>query len=229
MEDARLPIEVCERVMDCARWPDDADWVEMNNCSERALFLACARVCSAWLPRALVNLYHTVTLGDSSDVNGLIRTIVRRPDLADLIQIMFVQGNVDVTYVPFAHGFLTSHLRNLRNLQLDYVTLMKPSKFYPPRYHLLVAQYPIQELALQCYWMDADQWLWALKLIWALRSLRRLHLSGHYRKMDASSRVSPVQMQRAKAACRPDACAQLRSLTISVSNQTSLDSKMCVQ
>ena len=52
--------------------PDDEDWVGMDNFAERDLFLACARVCSAWLPRALVNLYHTVTLSDSSDVNGLI-------------------------------------------------------------------------------------------------------------------------------------------------------------
>ncbi|KAI0698816.1 hypothetical protein C8Q76DRAFT_861946 [Earliella scabrosa] len=106
-----------------------------------------------------------------------------------MIQIMLVQGNVNSTYVPFAHGFLTSNIRSLPNLRLDYVTMMRPSKVYPPGYHLLVAQYPIQELAPQCYWMDADQWLWALKLIWALRSLRRLHLSGHNRKMDASSRL----------------------------------------
>ena len=220
MQDARLPIEVCERIMDMTlrnrtHWSTPRrhykyDWITP---------LACALVCFAWLPRARTILYHMVRLRSYNGALRLACTISQRPYLGTLVQILVIMpcyGDANVSYIPFAHGFLTRHLPNVHSLRFNFEqSSMEPySAIYSPKYHLLAARYQVHELALLAtHPMERGNWAWVLRLIWSLRTLRHLILQT----VGYPPTVNEEELQRVNAGRRQWSLAQLHTLSLIVS------------
>ena len=113
MNDSRLPIEICEHIIDFCREPPDNSW--FSRTSYHTL-RQTALVCSAWLPRSRLNLFYEVFLRDASNVDLLLRTLQETPHFADMVVRLTIRG--DDRYVPFARMPLPLLLKNCAALDL---------------------------------------------------------------------------------------------------------------
>ena len=86
MDDSRLPIDVCEQVIDACYYQSPVKFVYPT-------WRATALVCSAWLPRSRYNLLYAVCLSQEDDVRLPLRTLQEAPHCADLICVLQVQAD----------------------------------------------------------------------------------------------------------------------------------------
>ena len=221
---SRLPIELCELIIDRVRDPQALPWwarlqlvfqirwhAESPTDLERAhlhTLRACALTCSSWLPRARANLFHTVVFEDQEDVDRFVCSIAENRRLADLVRELVV----DFTggYVPFAQGTL---VRNLRRVRTVVFPLLGVSTWhYPPRHQLLVARFPLTELVFDINASDYRMVAYAFGVVWSARALERLTImfSGH------PPAFTEAQVRRIRVLRRRWSCGQLKILTSTV-------------
>lgn len=165
MERALLPIDVCERIIDsfnsCPRFfPPHGYFVDL---------CACALTCRDWVPRSRCNLYSSIQLRNARQLDALLNTIASLPFLADLVQELVIHPSEK--YLPFAQENLASVLRGVRRVHICYYNWAA----HHPRYHQLVARYPIVELSLLggTYRTMAD----LFRVVWAFEHLQTLTLA----------------------------------------------------
>ena len=218
LQHGHLPLEVCELVMDCmlAQCINDSWWMKsylplefIAQGHRQLIRLTC--ICSAWLPRARIVLYHAVPLRTPAHVDLFIRSITQNSSLAQMVRVLAVVPNSDSIYIPFVHHALVGRLRRVTTFVL---CLRSQTKWeLPPRHHSLVAMYPIRELAIS-YPGSARMVLNAFRLIWSLPQLQKLRLeTGTFNEEVV---VEPLDARRLEAIRRPWSCAELRTLTLEV-------------
>ncbi|KAI0800293.1 hypothetical protein C8Q74DRAFT_402751 [Fomes fomentarius] len=78
MNDSRLPVEICEHIIDFER-----PWAGILR--GKKFWCSTTLVCSAWLPRSRFNLYRKVTLKNSGQARLLLRTLEENSHLAHLV------------------------------------------------------------------------------------------------------------------------------------------------
>lgn len=124
MENSRLPIEVCERVIDeCFYFRQD--WYS----SDRYMTLrACALTCSQWLPRSQYNLYHKLDFKDSKTTGSIVDTFTARPELAEHVRVIDIWPNR--RYVPLTQVLSLPALKKCQGLEMNIGSLTS----FPPRY-----------------------------------------------------------------------------------------------
>lgn len=119
MENSRLPIEVCERIIDeCS----DFDWIDCPN-----TLRACALTCSQWLPRSQYNLYHELGLEDSEAAGSIVDTFTARPELAEHVRVIGIWPSD--CYVPLTQLLSLPSLKKCQRLEMN-IDLTN----FPPRY-----------------------------------------------------------------------------------------------
>lgn len=153
-----------------------------------------------------------------SQLELFIRTITANPSLADLAYELVVDPEEPGAYIPFVRDALFKRLRHLKTLVCGFRPGMTWA--YPPRYHVLVARFPITELAVHFRELRSSfrtVWFETFRLIWSLRHLARLHLDM---QSDSAPGLTEVDMQRLRAIRRPWACASLTTLVLDVSSST---------
>ena len=86
MQHARIPIEICERLIDTLN--------ELRGPGQRPVstLQACTLTCSAWLPRSRLNLYHTVVFSDPVQIDLFIRTLQVLPWLGEHVRVLRIGG-----------------------------------------------------------------------------------------------------------------------------------------
>lgn len=120
MENSRLPIEVCERVIDeCFYF----DWRP-----DRKTLRACALTCSDWLPRSRYNLYHGLYLKDSKSAGSIVDTLTGRPELAEHVRLINIWPRH--CYVPLTEVLSLLSLKKCQILEMN----IGPLDGFPPRY-----------------------------------------------------------------------------------------------
>lgn len=82
MQTSKLPIEVCERVIDFL-CPPSAIYSDFHQ-SKNTLY-ASALVCKHWLPRAQLRLFHHIQLRTSQQALAFIRIVVASPMIARFV------------------------------------------------------------------------------------------------------------------------------------------------
>ena len=214
MSNVRLPLELCELIIDFIREPRLWPKRSFNDAPSQALshFLACAVVCSAWLPRARRHLYYRIAFTRQPQVELLIRSIKENPPLADIVREVVLSPR---EYIPFVHATLIRRLRHLHTLVYELPTLGTNSGEwpYPPSYHLLITQFPLTELAVRYSFgpLAKKAWFEMFRLIWSLRSLESLYL-----ELCHLPDLTDSELQRLTAILRP---TRIKSLVIEVRNK----------
>jgi len=103
MEHCRLPIEICEVIIDSSSYNRAGGWVDPK---DLASLRACALTCKAWLPRSLINLYHSIRLsGDERTRNALICLRGRGSNLA--INVRAVENCIGTDGIKKKEGRFT--------------------------------------------------------------------------------------------------------------------------
>lgn len=201
MDGSRLPVEVCEQIIDACYQP--GRFLRTSWGHSYRTWRQTALVCVAWAPRSRLNLLHEVELREESHVDLLIRTLSEATeDYAKLVVRVSVYARK--RYVPFTRAPLLTLLRNATtwNLYVDW-------KCYAFKYvectpSLLQGQ-PIVELRIQ---LMPKVFSAFLRLIWSLPELQRLSIFGHSKHDSREAQKPP----------RADVCDNLRTLTISEVN-----------
>ena len=218
MEHSRLPIELCERVIDCVRkphpWWDRGQlvlkistyWDDQDSLPD---LLACAWTCSAWYPRARLNIYHTVTFNHLRQIELFVRSLRENPLLADRVHELII--NFLGEYIPFAQGMLFSALRNVHTVVLPLLDVH--NWVYPPHHHVLVTQFNLTELILTINASRTSSLVYAFRIVWSLRRLRSLFVmfSG------GAPVVTDSLVRNLHSLRRQWSCEKLTTLTIKVS------------
>ncbi len=106
----RLPIEVCERVIE-AVYDDDYRFVSTS----LATLSRCALVCRAWRPRAQRILFEYVSLRDKDTLYRFAALLDASPELGSYVRTLALRGYLHVPYSP-AVLFLTELRGKLTNL-----------------------------------------------------------------------------------------------------------------
>ncbi|KAI0356558.1 hypothetical protein OH77DRAFT_210713 [Trametes cingulata] len=207
MDSARLPVEVCERIIDTClgSWQSALYGPQPIPAQDSATLVACSLTCQAWLPRSRINLYHDVRLGTPDDLTLFVRTIREGAWLAELVRRVNVfpppaaesDSKAKDTYLSFAQGFLVRHLRRLNVLLLGV-----DWSHYPPTYHSLVARLPIKELHLACRFRKVSS---LFRLVWSFPDLRSLSLrcrKGRSQLPDADTIRHTCPTRRRHGVCR---------------------------
>ncbi|KAI0767585.1 hypothetical protein C8Q74DRAFT_1219418 [Fomes fomentarius] len=122
MDDSRLPIEMCEHIIDLL---DDA-WAAHET---KTAWRHTSLVCCAWLPRSRFNLYRQVYLSRPEQARLLLKTLEDNSHLARLVvEFEVTPDHPPDKYIPFSQ--LARLLQNCVILNLDVAW----DKRCPPRF-----------------------------------------------------------------------------------------------
>ena len=168
MDDSRLPIDVCEQVIDACYYQSPVKFVYPT-------WRATALVCSAWLPRSRFNLLFEVDFSRDTHVDLLLRTLRDKSHLATLVFRVTVDNWHPVhPYVPFSRMPLPLLLNNCRALDLLGVRW----NIYPPKFAdtSLRSWSGLEELTIRFTPAVLPA---ILRFIWSLPRLRALYIHYH--------------------------------------------------
>ncbi|RDX43215.1 hypothetical protein OH76DRAFT_1488014 [Lentinus brumalis] len=113
--DPRLPIEVCERVIEAVY---DSRYTLVS--TSLATLSGCALVCRAWRPRAQRVLFEFVLLRDKDTLYCFAELLDASPELGTYVRTLAFRGYLHVPYSP-AVLFLTALRGRLANLADLYI------------------------------------------------------------------------------------------------------------
>ena len=205
-----LPVDVYEHIIDaCDTAGHETSVLTWQGSRDDAYvtWRQTSLVCSAWLPRSQYNLFRDVKLLREIHVDLLVRTLLEKPRLADLVIKLTFKAAYLVgrpPYVPFARLPLPRLLKNC--VALDFQEIRW--SYYPYRY-ADISLYQFQSLALSHLSMRMDRVnvRAVLRFVWSLPLLQHLKLLYHGTPL----RISAITGVRGH---RP--CANLLSLKLSV-------------
>ena len=223
MKKARVPVEICEQILDFVGsmqlppplYMDDDFFDDVVQWTTTRL--ACTLVCYDWLPRALVLLYRTVQLTSYAGTESLIRAILSKPYLGSFVHRIIVDYKNN-EYIPWAQTLLLKKLTSLQSLHVHCSWGLKENRMYPARYYSsLLVHSNIQQLVLSCvFGIGGFPWRTVIYLVSSLRALRSLKLQvlGGYMIGDLAEVIPLIQCHEAIG--RPRTCARLETLDIEV-------------
>ena len=116
---SRLPVEVCENVIDMLYSVAMLDQLEHS----RTLH-SCALVCRAWRTRSQRNLFYSVVLHSTEAVRRLAAALDNGPHLCDFVREVILMGHThDTTVNPLSLFPIVLHgkLPKLREFSVTYV------------------------------------------------------------------------------------------------------------
>ncbi|KAJ3474566.1 hypothetical protein NLI96_g12389 [Meripilus lineatus] len=91
MQSCKLPIEVCERVIDCLAIPvHNPTWIDYDKALRfsNPTLRACLLVCRDWVHRSQHHLFHCVKLRDTSQADAFLSTLARHPHRAQSVKFL---------------------------------------------------------------------------------------------------------------------------------------------
>ncbi|KAI0643856.1 hypothetical protein C8Q79DRAFT_158303 [Trametes meyenii] len=128
MENCRVPIEVCERIIDLVAiahfWPWDI--------GSRTL-LACTLVCSAWQQHSCYRCYKDLRIRGYSQCMSLLDTLRKHTERRGWVQTLHI--DIGDEYIPFSLLLAPQFLGNyLQKLHLDSSPFHPLRALYPPHF-----------------------------------------------------------------------------------------------
>ncbi|KAI0687026.1 hypothetical protein C8Q76DRAFT_761030 [Earliella scabrosa] len=208
MNNSRLPIDVCEQIIDLCRGFGFPWWLD----DSYETWCRSALVCSAWCPRSQYNLLREVVFKRTPQVALLIRTLLDRPHLAKLVRTVGVSpfdAPVPAYYIPFAQAPLPQLLENCVTLNIIRIAW----DHYPPIY-ADIGLYPWKNITDFSVTLTPSTATSIWRYIWSLPMLRKLDLSVDGRRWHSTSET-PTIIQCIPKRMPQDPCKNLRVVSIS--------------
>ncbi|KAI0350155.1 hypothetical protein OH77DRAFT_1097687 [Trametes cingulata] len=183
MERSRLPLDVCEKVIDhCYREPDfEDDYDEISPCSSWRTLFCCALTCQGWLTRSRFNLYTAVLFRRPEDIDSFAETITLHPFLGHFVRTLIVttrhrrtpsSDEVENDYMPFGRTDLIRRMPRLHSLM--FCSGDSYTRTYPPTFRALIARYPITSLTISVEGFGSATTL--CRFLWTFTRVEHLHL-----------------------------------------------------
>ncbi len=173
MHTSRLPLEICEHVIDSACYEDpDEDW--LHGTSYRT-WCQTAIVCYYWLPRSQLNLFRDIQIRSASRLDLLLRTLSDTPHLADLVYGVRI-APLKSEYIAFARLLIPQLLKHCMRVQL----IGAAWEAFPPRYATDRILYQWRNRGLTHFAITLEQGCCAsvLRFLYTLPRLQKLTLSA---------------------------------------------------
>ncbi|KAI0793641.1 hypothetical protein C8Q74DRAFT_1243611 [Fomes fomentarius] len=171
MYTSRLPIDICEHVIDAACF-GDPDWGGLDvDCY--GTWYQTALVCYDWFPRSQLNLFRDINICSVSRLDLLLRTFSDAPQLADLVSGVHISPPKG-EYIPYPRLLHPRLLRNCIRLHLGEV----PWKAFPSRYADR-SLCPFRDLGITHFEIELEQGCCAsvLRFLYTLPLLQELTLT----------------------------------------------------
>ncbi|KAH9925336.1 uncharacterized protein B0H18DRAFT_384711 [Fomitopsis serialis] len=99
----RLPVEVCERIIDHVAMGVDFGWPSMKGQLHLATLTTCALVCQDWYFLTWYHLHQRIYLRDRQSVLSLSKTLRGRPRLHEVVQQLVISGASPGKRKPIQH------------------------------------------------------------------------------------------------------------------------------
>ncbi|KAH9915645.1 uncharacterized protein B0H18DRAFT_92367 [Fomitopsis serialis] len=100
---SRLPVEVCERVIDYVAAGWDMSYVDAKGEPHLTTLTSCALVCQDWYYLTWYHLRQRIHLRDRTDVLSLSKTLRAKPRLREVIQQVVISGGSPGERQPILH------------------------------------------------------------------------------------------------------------------------------
>ncbi|KAI0758661.1 hypothetical protein C8Q74DRAFT_257960 [Fomes fomentarius] len=170
MQTSRLPIQICEHVIDACHDNRQSAW-QHETCYRT--WCQTALVCYDWLPRSQLNLFRNIDIHSASHLDLLLRTLSDAPHLADLVSGVRIASRKS-EYIPFDRLLNSQLLRNCIRVNLMRIP-WKASYQYADR-----NLYPLRSLGITHFAVELEQGSCAslLHCLYTLPLLQDLTLSA---------------------------------------------------
>ncbi|KAH9931214.1 uncharacterized protein B0H18DRAFT_952748 [Fomitopsis serialis] len=99
----RLPVEVCERIIDSIAAGWDTRYADAKGEPHLTTLTSCALVCQDWYFLTWYHLRQRIHLRDRKDVLSLSKTLRAKPRLREVIQQVFISGGSPGERQPIRH------------------------------------------------------------------------------------------------------------------------------
>lgn len=206
MENSRLPIDVCEEVVDMIK-TDIADYDIFNKRLRRPYrtLLACALACKKWQSRSQYNIFRSVVFNDTKQVDLLIRTLRDNPGLASVVTEIRTPWDFEYpVYIPL--GRLSNLVPMCRNLNLDL------GRAYPAKYILNSVTSFSRTVSTMNLQFCSHSFSTIFHFLWSFPELRYLRLLIFIQ----TPKLSEFLSNRLGAMRPPAACTNLKELDLYV-------------
>ncbi|KAH8092227.1 hypothetical protein BXZ70DRAFT_464961 [Cristinia sonorae] len=177
-ETFRLPLEVCELIIDIAAefW----DYFDFLAQPRRTTLRSCALTCKAWLPRCRYHLFYASDLLESSEhLLGYVGMLRAHPELTSLVRRLRISGSFDDSKAYWINSLpilLSPLLPNLNHVVYTAQVSKHLAPFHPTFFRLLSTFRPVTQLHYTCNAKQPfDNFA---KFVLAFRNLERLHVDG---------------------------------------------------
>ncbi len=169
MQTSRLPVEICEHVIDACY--ADPEWNWLCGTSYRT-WHQTALVCYDWLPRSQLSLFRDIQIRSASQLDLLLRTLSDAPHLADLVHGVKI-APLESGYISFPRLLNPQLLRNCIRVDLFDIAWQA----FPSRYADRIL-YPWRNLGLTHFAIELEQGCCAsiLRFLYTLPLLQKLRL-----------------------------------------------------
>ncbi len=199
MDNIRLPVEICEHIIDLIDYAYTFNESYIDWCRT-------SLVCSAWVPRSRFNLYHAVYLNTSNAGSLLLRTLEENSHLGSLVVKLSIRDGAE--YIPLPQ--LARLLKNCVILDLKRVHW----DYYPPHF-TDTCLYPFSLLAIVNLSLTVKESTARalLRFIHSLAMLEELSIRGY----DKFFHMVPIGARRSQNG-KPAPLSNLKRLELHVGN-----------
>ncbi|KAI0357808.1 hypothetical protein OH77DRAFT_1421924 [Trametes cingulata] len=122
MDNSRLPIDICERIIDCF----SVVLQERSHIYET--LRACALTCSAWVPRSRYKLFFIVHLQSRQQCERYLAVIAEHPERASWVRVMDISAMKE--YLPLSQLIVPPFYANCHTLSLNVARNQFPGHYF---------------------------------------------------------------------------------------------------
>ncbi|KAJ8473818.1 hypothetical protein ONZ51_g7635 [Trametes cubensis] len=151
MENSRLPIDICERILDhCTNNRLSTDGSDQ-------VLTTCSLVCTAWRHRSCYNLYFVVRIRDQVQCRLFLDAITDHPERAAWVQYLYINPSEHSKYIPLATLLSPSLLTHCKfmEFQLREIDYCYPAHYVSRVLAPLLGQHP--SITWLSAWVDGYQ------------------------------------------------------------------------
>jgi len=198
VQPSRLPLEICELVIDVvANFWDHLDFLSQPR---RTTLRSCTLTCRSWLPRCRYHLFYTSDLLQNAEhLSCYVRMLRAHPDLTSLVRRLRISGSFDDGKAHWINAlpiYLSPLLANLNHVIFTAQVSGLLAPYHPLFFQSLSLFTSVTELHYTCH--ARQPFINFARFVLAFPNLRTLHVDGEsvWEKHDSVTFLTGVYRRR---------------------------------